>query len=453
MKETPRDLALQALIRLTRDPSFSSAVLDRLFRANRNLDDRDRAFVSQLVQGVVRWRLRLDWTIGEASRFALRKIDPPVLDILRLALYQIFFLDRVPESAAVNEAVKQAKATYPRHIVSFVNGLLRNICRQKDRIAFPDRRRNPIRYLSLFHSYPEWLVEKWIRELGEEETEALLEAGNRTPLLGVRANGLKISRSELIPRLEREGLKARRTPYSPLGVVVEGLRGRVDQLTAFKEGLFQVQDEAAQVTSFLLAAPRGSTVLDVCAGYGGKTSHLAELMINQGKVVALDINRARLISLAENSRRLGLGIIHYVVADASKDISSLLRSSFDRIMVDAPCSGLGVISRHPDAKWNRDKEDIKRLAELQLSILTQAAEALGKGGKMLYVTCTLSREENEGVVEAFLTRNRSFALEDLRDRAPHWALDLIDERGFLRTMPHIHRTNGFFAALFKRIHR
>jgi 16S rRNA (cytosine967-C5)-methyltransferase len=453
MKETPRDLALQALIRLTRDPSFSSAVLDRLFRANRNLDDRDRAFVSQLVQGVVRWRLRLDWTIGEASRFALRKIDPPVLDILRLALYQIFFLDRVPESAAVNEAVKQAKATYPRHIVSFVNGLLRNICRQKDRIAFPDRRRNPIRYLSLFHSYPEWLVEKWIRELGEEETEALLEAGNRTPLLGVRANGLKISRSELILRLEREGLKARRTPYSPLGVVVEGLRGRVDQLTAFKEGLFQVQDEAAQVTSFLLAAPRGSTVLDVCAGYGGKTSHLAELMINQGKVVALDINRARLISLAENSRRLGLGIIHYVVADASKDISSLLRSSFDRIMVDAPCSGLGVISRHPDAKWNRDKEDIKRLAELQLSILTQAAEALGKGGKMLYVTCTLSREENEGVVEAFLTRNRSFALEDLRDRAPHWALDLIDERGFLRTMPHIHRTDGFFAALFKRIHR
>lgn len=450
--ETTRDLALGALIRLTRDSGFSSSTLDRVFRANPGLDDRDRAFVSQLVQGVIRWRLRLDWIIGKAAHFSLRKIEPPVLDILRLALYQIFFLDRVPESAAVNEAVKQAKARYPLHVVSFVNGLLRNVCRDKERIPLPDRRSDPARYLSICYSYPRWLVEKWISELGEGKTEALLEAGNRTPLLTARVNGLKTSRSELIGRLEAEGLMAKPTRYSPQGVVIEGSRGRVDQLEAFRDGLFQVQDEAAQVTSFLLAAPPRSTVLDVCAGYGGKASHVAELMGNQGKVVALDNNRVRLISLAENSKRLGIGILHPVVANAAREVPSLFRSPFDCIIVDAPCSGLGVLSRHPDGKWNRHKEDVKRLAGLQSSILNQAAGATGKGGKLLYVTCTVSSEENEGVVEAFLRRNGNFAQEDLRDQAPPWALDLIDDRGFLRALPHLHGTDGFFAALFTRIH-
>ena len=448
--ETPRDLALGALIRLARDPGFLSSMLDRLFRANPNLDDRDRAFASQLVQGVVRWRLRLDWIIGEAAHFPLRKIDPPVLDILRLALYQILFLDRIPESAAVNEAVKQAKARCPRHVVSFVNGLLRNICRQKNRITFPDRGADPVLHLSVYHSYPVWLVEKWIRELGEEKADALLQAGNRTPLLTLRVNGLKTGRSGLIRRMEAEGLKVKPTLYSPLGVVVEGLRGRVDQLEAFREGLFQVQDEAAQIASFLLAPPSGGKVLDVCAGYGGKTSHLAELMGNRGTLVALDTNRSRLISLAENSRRLGIEITHPVVADATRPVSTLLRSPFERIMVDAPCSGLGVLSRHPDGKWNRNKEDMERLAGLQSAILNQAAGALGRGGKMLYVTCTVSREENEGVVEAFLAKNEGFVLEDLRDQAPPWALGLIDEKGFLRALPHVHGTDGFFAGLFRR---
>jgi len=452
MKEkTPRDLALAALVRLAREQGFSSTTLDRLFRTDRSLDNRDRAFVSQLVQGVVRWRLRLDWIIGGASHVPLNKIDPRVLDILRVALYQILFLDRVPESAAVNEAVNQAKSGHPRHVVSFVNGLLRSICRHKDRIFFPDRRKDPVRYLSVYHSYPSWLVEKWVRELGEEETEELLHAGNRTPPLTVRVNEPRITRSGLMRRLEEEGLTAKPTRFSPLGVVIEGLRGRVDQLPPFREGLFQVQDEAAQVTSFLLSPSPGSTVLDICAGHGGKTSHLAELMGDRGRVVALDMNRSRLISLAENSKRLGIGIVHPAVADAAGDVSSLFRSPFDRIMVDAPCSGLGVLSRHPDGKWNRTEKDVMRLARLQFSILSQAARALKKGGRMLYATCTVSREENEGVAEEFLRTGSGFALENLKDQAPPWALDLIDEKGFFRTLPHRHGTDGFFAALFRRI--
>jgi 16S rRNA (cytosine967-C5)-methyltransferase len=448
--ETPRDLALKALKGLSRKPAFSSSVLDRLFRANRGLDERDRSFVSQLVQGVLRWRLRLDWIIGEAAHFSITKIDPPVLDILRLALYQIFFLDRVPESAAVNEAVKQAKTRYPHHVVSFVNGVLRNICRQKGRITFPDRSKDPVRHLSFYYSYPEWLVELWIQELGEEKAEALLAAGNCTPPLIVRANSLRTKRSDLVRRLEEEGLDVRTTRYSPLGVVIGGLRGRVDQLKAFKEGLFQVQDEAAQLTSFLLAPRPQTAVLDVCAGFGGKASHLAELMGNRGNLVALDTSRDRLISLAENSKRLGIRMIHSVVADATENVRALLRSPFDCIMVDAPCSGLGVLSRHPDGKWNRDMKDIGRLAGVQVSILNQAARALRKGGRMLYVTCTISRQENEGVVEVFLKENRDAFLLNLRNEAPAWALDLVDEKGFFRALPHVHQTDGFFAALFTK---
>jgi 16S rRNA (cytosine967-C5)-methyltransferase len=448
--ETPRDLALKTLSRLSRKPASSSSILGHLFQENRGLDERDRSFVSQLVKGVLRWRLRLDWIIGETSHFPITKIDPLVLDILRLALYQIFFLDRVPESAAVNEAVKQAKKRYPHHVGSFVNGVLRNICRQKDRITFPDRSKDPVRHLSSWHSYPEWLVKMWIQDLGEGEAEALLAAGNRTPPLIVRANSLRITRADLVRRLEEEGLDVQSTRYSPLGLVIGGWRGRVDQLKAFKEGLFQVQDEAAQVTSFLLAPRRRSAVLDVCAGFGGKASHLAEMMNNSGSVVALDTNRERLVSLVENSGRLGIGIIHSVVADATGNIRAFLRWPFDYIMVDAPCSGLGVLSRHPDGKWNRDMEDIGRLAGLQVSILNQAAPALRKGGRMLYVTCTISRKENEEVVEAFLNENKDAFLVNLRDEAPPWAIELVDERGFFRALPHVHQTDGFFAALFTK---
>lgn len=448
--ETPRDLALKALSRLSRSPSFSTSVLDRLFGANLDLDQRDRAFVSQMVQGVLRWRLRLDWIIGQAAHFPLRKIDPQVLEILRLALYQILFLDRVPESAAVNEAVKQAKARFPGHIASFVNGLLRNICRNKEGVVYPNPGTDPIRFLSVYHSYPVWLVEKWISELGEDTTEALLEAGNQAPLLVVRVNHLKTERSALIKRLEAEGLDARPTLYSPLGVVVEGLRGRVDQLRTFKEGLFQVQDEGAQLASCLLVPDPGDKVLDLCAGFGGKAGHLAEIMGNRGRVVALDTNREKLVSLAAGARRLGIQIIHPAVADATADTSALFRSRFDRVLVDAPCSGLGVLSRHPDGKWRRNREGIRNLALLQAAILGRAAGVLERGGRMLYMTCTISREENEGVVEGFLKTHTGVAVADLREHAPSWAAELIDERGFLRTFPHLHRMDGFFAALFTR---
>ncbi len=448
--ETPRDLALMVLNRLPHKSILAGNALDDVFRRSSHLNERDRAFVSHLVQGVLRWRLRLDWIVGEAADFSIKKITPHVLNILRIALYQIFFLDRVPESAAVNEAVKQAKGGSARHVVSFVNGLLRNICREKDNITFPDRDTDPVLHLSVFYSYPEWLVKKWLRELGAEFTENLLSAGNRLPANTIRTNALKTNRGKLIKRLAEEGISGKPTSYSPDGVLLEDHRGRVDELISFGNGLFQVQDQGAQITSHLLAPKPGEAILDVCTGLGGKATHLAELMGGRGPVIALDINRRRLINLGRNSRRLGIGNISPVAADASGSLSSLFPFGFDKIMVDAPCSGLGVISRHPDGKWNREEGDIRRLALLQKGILNEALSLLRNRGKLLYVTCTISREENEDVVNSSLAKNRDISLENIRDHVPEWGLDLVDDQGFLKTFPHIHNMDGFFSALFTK---
>ncbi|MBW2610322.1 MAG: 16S rRNA (cytosine(967)-C(5))-methyltransferase RsmB [Deltaproteobacteria bacterium] len=449
--ERPRDLALRILNGLEHRPNLSVNYLDDQFQRNPILDDRDRAFISNLVQGVLRYRLRLDWVIDLHADIPLSKIAPIILNILRLALYQIFFLDRVPESAAVNEAVNQTKANRrTRHVASFVNGILRTICRQKGDITFPDRDKEAAYYLAVYYSYPEWLVNKWIKELGIAITEEMLSAQNRIPALNIRTNTIKISRTGLINRLAEEGITGKPTPYSPEGIVLEGLKGRVDRLSTFREGMFQVQDQAAQITSHLLAPQSGDAVLDICAGLGGKSTHMAELMGGNGSVLALDIDLRRLINLGQNSQRLGIADIPSLVADASSNLSSMFRSRFDRIMVDAPCSGLGVISRHPDGKWNRDERDIIRLAHLQKTLLKEASSVLKRGGWMLYVTCTISREENEEVVEAFLESDSDIVLEDLKEHVPKWGPDLINDQCFFKTFPHIHHMDGFFAALFSK---
>lgn len=449
-KETPRDLALNVLNGLNRRSVFSSALLDDLFRSHPDLEERDRAFISHLVQGVLRWRLRLDWIIRQASHFSLEKIDPAVLNILRLALYQVFHMDRVPESAAVNEAVRQAKSRGARHVSSFVNGLLRNVCRQGEHIPMSDRDGDPALYRAIRHSCPEWLVRKWDREWGPEFSEGLLSASNRIPTLTFRTNTLKIDRETLTARLTAEGVRASPTRYSTGGLAAENLRGRVDRLKSFREGLFQVQDEAAQIPVELLDPRPGERVLDVCAGLGGKTTHLAEWMGDAGHVVALDIHVRRLVSLERNAGRLGVHAVSPVAADASEGLAGLFRGEFDRILVDAPCSGLGVLSRHPDTKWNKDEADIHRLALAQKTILGEAVPLLRRGGRMLYVTCTLSREENEGVVEAVLAEHPGVRLQDLRRLASDRCLDLIDGQGFYRTFPHVHSMDGFFGALFAK---
>ena len=448
--DKPRELALKILNGQGQRPSYSENEPEDLYRLYR-LDERDKAFVNNLAQGVLRWRLRLDWIIEQFSAFPLKKIDEEILNILRIACCQIFFMDRVPESAAVNEAVNLARAgRRPHHVISFVNGVLRTICRNMEKVKYPDRERALAQYLSVFYSYPMWLTGKWIGELGAAAAEALFSAQNRVPDINIRANTLRISRDALVESLVRDGINARPLSRSPQGICLEGFRGRVDSLTAFRGGLFQVQDQAAQIASHLLSVRPGDRALDICAGLGGKSSHLAELMGGKGQVIGLDNNKGRLIKLAGNAERLGMKNILPVEADASGPLSSLFSCKFNRVILDAPCSGLGVISRHPDIKWNRKIEDIPALAAMQKTFLNAAVSVVEKGGELLYVVCTISREENEGVVRGFLKGNSGMSLVDLKTRAPGWCLDMIDDQGFYRTWPHIHHMDGFFAALFRK---
>ena len=445
-----RNLALKSLNSATNAPGRAERRLEFLFSKNPQVSERDRAFAVHLVQGVLRWQIRLDWILKQYVRFPFGKIDSEVLNILRLALFQIIFLDRVPDSAAVNEAVKQAGKKSRKHVVKFVNGILRQICREKEQLSYPSCEKQRDLYRSVYHAYPMWLVKKWTRELGPDAALQLMKTGNQTPRLVIRANILRNSREVLLDRLEKESVEARAVPYAPEGIELIHVGGAVSRLKSFQEGRFQVQGEAAQICAHLLSPGESDRVVDMCAGLGGKSTHMAQLMGDRGWILALDTSIPRLRGLKRNTERLGLRSISSVAADATASLSCF-RSLFHKSMVDGPCSGLGVISKHPDTKLTKKKDDIKRLAMIQKLILSRSCEKLAGGGEMLYVTCTISEEENEGVVENILRENNRIILQDLRQRIPAWGRDLVNDNGFFKTFPHIHGMEGFFAALFRKI--
>jgi len=447
LKITPRKLAFEALRIPDGKPGANERSLDEAFRRNPSMTGRDRAFAVHLVQGVSRWKLLLDWILGSYVRFSFERIEPDVLVILRIALYQMLYMDRVPESAAVNEAVSQAAALGRPHLGRFVNGILREIARRPGKWSFPSREKDLVPHLSVRYSYPRWIVSKWVLELGAAEAEALMEAGNVVSPMVLRATGGEAGREKLIEALSDEGVEAARTGFSPDGVVIHNPRRPVTGIRAFRDGLCTVQGEAAQIASRLLAPVPGEHVLDLCAGVGGKATHLADLMGDSGLVVAMDLNYNRLVELTKSARRMGLSSILAVTGDARANTGGWLKKRFDRIFLDAPCSALGTVSRHPDAKWCRSEEDLARLSRLQADLLDSAMEMLRPGGRLLYATCTISAGENEGVIRECLGRNPSISLENIKTSAPGWAVPLVNDDGYLKCFPHLHGTEGFFGAL------
>lgn len=445
---TPRNLALRALNRFDVEGSIPQYHLEQIFSRYLEVSAKDKALAVHLTNGVLRWRRRLDWIVEQYVSFPFQKIEPDILNILRIALYQLFFMDRIPDSAAVNEAVNQAKSSGRPHLARFVNGILRQIIRERDEIAFPRKGDDPIRYYSVIYSYPEWLVRKWVDELGEDFASDLMEASNQIPDLVVRVNTLKTDRKTLMAELEREGVSCSPTRFSPVGIHINELNGPVTDLAAFQKGLFQVQGEAAQICTHLLRASEGELVLEVCAGVGGKASHLGEQVGPRGTVIALDKKRGSLLRLIGTCNRLGIQRVYPMVADAAVSMEGLFSRRFPKILVDSPCSGLGIISKHPDIKWTRTEEDVDELSELQAKILANSAELLAPGGVLLYVTCTISRQENEDIVENFLQTYPRIELRNLKETAPEWATELVDEEGFFRSFPNLHGIEGFFAAMF-----
>jgi 16S rRNA (cytosine967-C5)-methyltransferase len=419
--------------------SFADPLLEE---ARRQFNSRDNAFIHELVYGVLRNRSLLDWTLDHFSKKSVASTDAWTRNILRLAAYQLVHLDRVPPSAAVNTATELAKEHGKKS--SYVNGLLRTLERERDGLALPPSD-NPLSRLSIIYSHPAWLVRRWLERFGIQITEDVLRNNNRHAPLTIRANREKGSRDELISLLEAQRSQVRKTEFSPDGVEI--LSGpAIASIPVYQGGWFMVQDEAAQLVSLLLSPQPGDSVLDACAAPGGKAAHLAELMRNMGIIVALDSDRKRIGRISENSMRLGLSILKPVLGDAG----TFKEGPFDKVLIDAPCSGLGVLRRHPDGRWSKTEDNIKDRAKLQGKILENCAKMLRPGGVLVYSTCTTETEENEDVVYHFLARNEAFALDDPRPHLPETARRFVAPDLLFRTFPNELTMDGFFGARIVR---
>ncbi len=448
-KKTPRAICLDILNRVEEADHHPDRLLTDSFKRYRYLTSLDRSFLTELTYGVIRWREKLDWVIRHFSKITFGKIELETLNILRLGLYQIFFLSRTPSSAAVNESVDLAKRIRGKGGAGFVNAVLRSAIRQRDDIPYPDIAVDPARYISVVQSHPLWLVERWVREMGMEETLKICGFNNQISPLTLRTNTLKVRREDLIEKLREKGLNAVRTTFSEEGIVLQDAPP-TSELPFLKEGLYIIQDEASQLVSFILDPKQGERILDACAAPGGKTTHMAQKMENLGEIYALDVSKAKLDLIQAMSQRLGTEIITTVKGDASRPLPIAQGMKFDRILADVPCSGFGTLRKNPDLKWRRSEGDIQRLSELQFSILRNLGEYVTGGGVLVYSTCTVFREENEDVIDRFLNKNPRFRLDSIDETLPVKIHPFIHD-GYFKTFPPRDRMDNFFVARLKKL--
>ena len=439
MKKNSRELALKILNEVTEDDAYSNLSINK--NIDKSVTDLDASFIREVVYGVLENKIYIDYVIRSFSKVRLKRIEPVIMNILRIGIYQMLFMDRIPDSAAVNESVKLAKTYASKGSHAFTNGMLRNISRNKDKIELPDKSKDGIKYLSVKYSHPEWMIERWKKQYNFPFAEELVKANNKRPKLNIRTNTLKISRDELIERLEDQNLICKKTPYAKDGIIVENPINIINT-DEFKEGLFQIQDESSMLVSQIMDPKEGSLVIDVCSAPGGKTTHIAQMMNNKGRVIARDIYDHKLKLINENSKRLGLDIIEIEEYDATKLDENLLEKA-DYTLVDAPCSGLGLIRRKPDIKWNKRESDIDNIKELQYEILETSSKYVKKGGVLVYSTCTIDKEENINLIKQFLSENDDFELLDFKDLVDN-SKDLIKNTGYIELFPNINDTDGFF---------
>ena len=425
--ETEETFADQAILSFVRDLYLSSL---------------DRRFISQLVHGTTKMRRRLDYMLGLFIERKLEELTSWIRNILRMGLYQIDFLDKVPERAAVDESVKLAKKFGHRGTVALVNAVLRNYLRDRGRITFPSREENQIENIALFYSFPDWMVEDWLELFGEEQTVTLCETFNKRPQLCCRLNSLRIDQGGLEEIFKREKIKFKPGRFLQGFYTVES-KIDLERFAPLQKGLVYFQDESAGLPVMLLDPQPGERILDLCAAPGGKSTFVAEKMQDQGMVLAVDASMQKLKTLKENCQRLGVSSVALCRADA-RDFRC---NDVDRILVDAPCSALGTLGRNSDARWRKQKEDLLRLQKLQLEILSNAAGLLKKGGVLVYSTCTITPEENDRVIEKFLGIRKDFRL---RDSSEFVDPGVVDQNGMVRTLPHIHKTDGSFACRLEK---
>lgn len=440
MAHNPRKIAAETVYEVTKKKSNLNGCVERC-RKDNNLSELDMRFILELASGVLRNLEYIDFLIAEFSDIKINKISPYVLSVLRIGVYQIVFTDRIPNSAAVNESVKLIKKSSNSRLSGFVNAVLRNIEKGYQTKKLPDDR---IKFLSVKYSFPEWIVKRWCVRFGEK-AEEIFEAMNKKPETILRTNMLKTTCEKLLKDLEKDGWECKKYISSVFpeisNLITAAKVTSLADTNAYKEGEFYVQDAAASFASYVLNPEKGSTVIDMCASPGGKTTHLGEIMENTGRIYAFDVSDAKVSKINENAGRLGITNIEAIKGDSTHFYPEFEEKA-DYILADVPCSGLGIIRRKPDIKYLRNEEDIRELADLGAKILDNAARYLKSGGKLLFSTCTLEREENEDALFDFLKRHPDFHLEKIEC--------LRENEGYLTFLPCDDNCDGFFISLMKK---
>ena len=437
-----RDIAFKVLLDIEKNKNYSNMSINKHFK-DINLSNQDRGLATEIVYGVVENKYYIDYIIDKLSKIKTNKMEIYVKTLLRMGIYQILFLNSISDYAAVNETVNLAKKKNPK-ISGFINGILRNVIRQKETIGKINVK-DDIDYLSIKYSYDKWLIRNWMIHFGREFTEELLEANAERPSIYLRVNTLKTSRDELIEKLQEQGISASEVRGIEEAIKVENLKN-IENNSLYKDGLFTVQDISSMLVGKVMNPKENSLVLDVCSAPGGKTTHIATLMKNTGKVVSRDIYDHKLKLIKSSCKRLGLENVQVEDFDGMKlDQESI--GKFDYVLADVPCSGLGIIRRKPEIKY-KEKEDFRSLPPIQMRILENAAKYVKKGGTLIYSTCTIQDTENIEVVKEFLQKNKNFELTPINE--VNVDLDNQD-KGYMKIYPNIHGMDGFFIAKLIRV--
>ena len=441
--DTARGAAALVLRMVLDDGAYTNIALNQYLRGSR-LSDLDRRLATELVYGTVKALGTLDWYLAQCVTRPLDKVAPEILCILRMSAYQLLYMERIPASAACNEAVKLTRSVSHEGSAKFVNGVLRGLLRKQaaGELSFPEEGEDDAGYLSLKYYHPRWLVKRWLGPWGREGTERLLAFDNSAAPVCLRVNTLVTTREQLLRDLAAAGAQVHASAWSTDGIVCEKLPS-LHALMAALPKHFYIQDESSMLVAPLLAAAPGMRVLDLCSAPGGKTTHIAQLMQNKGEIIACDVHEHKLELIAENAKRLDITCIEPLLNDATVERSEWL-GAFDRVLVDAPCSGMGVLRRRAEARWRKQRKDLKLFPPLQLAILEQAAKYVKDGGRMVYSTCTIEQSENHYLVEEFLAKHPEW------QRVPFAHPRTGEEVAELQLLPQVDEIDGFYICVLER---
>ncbi|WP_411334974.1 16S rRNA (cytosine(967)-C(5))-methyltransferase RsmB [Metabacillus indicus] len=443
-KNNVRETALETLLMIEKNQAYSHLLLNSMIKKH-GVKEIDIPLLTEIVYGTLQRRDTLDFYLAPFIKNA-KKTEQWVQNLLRLSVYQMVYLDRVPERAVFHEAVEIAKHRGHKGIASFVNGILRSIQRQG--LPSTAEIKDEAERIAVETSFPLWLVKRWISQLGAADAKKMCEATLTPPSVSARVNFMKNTRGELMEQLLAKGFQIEDGDLT--ADAIKSLKGSLVQTEEFKEGRFTIQDESSMLVARTLAPEKGDAVLDACAAPGGKSTHIAEILENTGTVYSLDLHKQKVSLITEQAERLGLTNIKTEAMDSRKVHERFKNEQFDKILVDAPCSGLGVVRRKPDIKYTKSAEDVKRLSQIQLEILSSAAPLLKKGGTLVYSTCTIDSEENGQVVDKFLAEHSEFELDSaMADRLPEAAKPYADG-GQVQILPHYFGTDGFYIASLRK---